>query len=903
MKNAAGTENRFPRTVIEAVYGLSSYLQQQFASLADIYMPIEGISEALTGQEFVYRISPNTIKAKSLTLDKILGKTLAWNQLCPSLTSPFSHRQVTYTPNSDGSITINGTATGGTSECYFITNNYFASFGHKVLFLIKGNTNTEYLAYGNGFANLGISSSVSNIFQLSQDAYYLQLRVPNNKTASNEKVYFGVFDLTLMFGAGNEPSTVAEFEALYHLPYYPYNAGKLISNDASALETVGFNLCDITKLENSDNGSVVISSDNIVTLYRAYYAYYVYLRDDNIRDLPIGTALYFGGTVVSKTGTSYIPNLTLFHADGTFDRANIGGTTTITKPITQAAVYFAGGESGVEVKISNMIINLSDASRNGQYEPYWKRTLPLNLGGFKVKSPNIWDEEWEVGAIGTDGQPSSGNSYIRSKNFMSVEPSTAYYWKTSGSSATLFFYDADGTFINYTQGTAANTTSTTPANCRLMKFCVNNGGTYSNDITINKSDPAFNGRYFSHEDITITGGLKGIDSYRDEIIGNKFTRKYIRQNLGDLTWSKWTGQSTNTKNYRSTTLMSMTKVAISSQDTGGIVADNGYEPKSVGYFYETHQGKCIGIAGDGSLCVDTEVVNDATAAKTALNGVYADIPLRYPETYELVEPLVPTVKAGTTEARISPNAEGLSAPFRADMTYSAQENNDSASSQYAAVAGRLLNPQTIWGQTFDGSSPVTGALTGVTNINSKINFYATGIGIAGNATISGGLSVSGTTAFDDEVYMGSHTLYLDSAEENSIWYDEDDDIVKFGFSTYALFANGIKSNSFITAGAAASSSDARLKDNLTAIPQERALSILSAISGKEWDWNDKMTAFEGQHCSGLVAQEVQKVMPWAVLDYNDTLSLNYNCLWGIAIPVIQNLMHRVEELESKLKTN
>jgi hypothetical protein len=38
-----------------------------------------------------------------------------------------------------------------------------------------------------------------------------------------------IFDLTMMFGAGNEP-TKAEFEAMFNLPYtyYPYNAGEVI---------------------------------------------------------------------------------------------------------------------------------------------------------------------------------------------------------------------------------------------------------------------------------------------------------------------------------------------------------------------------------------------------------------------------------------------------------------------------------------------------------------------------------------------------------------------------------------------------------------------------------------------------------------------------------------------------
>jgi len=46
-----------------------------------------------------------------------------------------------------------------------------------------------------------------------------------------------VFDLTLMFGQGNEPATVAEFEALYPASYYPYDAGTLLPVRVEGVET------------------------------------------------------------------------------------------------------------------------------------------------------------------------------------------------------------------------------------------------------------------------------------------------------------------------------------------------------------------------------------------------------------------------------------------------------------------------------------------------------------------------------------------------------------------------------------------------------------------------------------------------------------------------------------------
>ena len=43
--------------------------------------------------------------------------------------------------------------------------------------------------------------------------------------------------------------------------------------------------------------------------------------------------------------------------------------------------------------------------------------------------------------------------------------------------------------------------------------------------------------------------------------------------------------------------------------------------------------------------------------------------------------------------------------------------------------------------------------------------------------------------------------------------------------------------------------------------------------------------------------EVQSIMPWAVLNFNDELSLNYNSFWGIAIPVMQSQQKHIEKLE------
>ena len=59
------------------------------------------------------------------------------------------------------------------------------------------------------------------------------------------------------------------------------------------------------------------------------------------------------------------------------------------------------------------------------------------------------------------------------------------------------------------------------------------------------------------------------------------------------------------------------------------------------------------------------------------------------------------------------------------------------------------------------------------------------------------------------------------------------------------------------------SSDERLKDNIK--PIEDALEKIQKIRGVEFDWNDKQETFTG-HDTGVIAQEVQKVLPEVVTE-------------------------------------
>jgi hypothetical protein len=90
-----------------------------------------------------------------------------------------------------------------------------------------------------------------------------------------------------------------------------------------------------------------------------------------------------------------------------------------------------------------------------------------------------------------------------------------------------------------------------------------------------------------------------------------------------------------------------------------------------------------------------------------------------------------------------------------------------------------------------------------------------------------------------------------------------------------------------------SNSDERLKDNVVTI--EDALQIVKNMRGVKFDMN-------GDRNVGLIAQEVQKVLPEVVIEADDdmkTLSVAYANIVGVLVEAIKELSREVDQLKSK----
>jgi hypothetical protein len=188
----------------------------------------------------------------------------------------------------------------------------------------------------------------------------------------------------------------------------------------------------------------------------------------------------------------------------------------------------------------------------------------------------------------------------------------------------------------------------------------------------------------------------------------------------------------------------------------------------------------------------------------------------------------------------------------------------------------LTTARAINGTNFDGSANITTANWGTArtiwgqSINGSADITAPVLPAAGSVTAPA-FSTSGDT---------NTGVYFSAADVMN---------VATGGTLAATFAaNG----DFTAVGDVTAFSDARLKTALQAIPD--ALAKVQSLTGYTYTRIDT-----GVRQTGVVAQEVQKVLPEAVSDTGDHLAVAYGNMVGLLIEAIKELADRVKELEAR----
>lgn len=317
---------------------------------------------------YLHRASPQDV-ASSMKLKKVVGGTIAWNQLMENILTSYNNNGVTAS-YSNGVYTFSGTATSDISIPLVTTPQ--SIIGHKYLRGYTFGSASTYFLYGGGMVVR--SYLTPQIYEATTSVpMTLSLRVLSGTNVDGVKFTLNVFDLTQMFGStiadyiysleqAHAGDGVAWFKALFPKAYYPYNAGELMSVKTSAHKTVGFNQWD----EEWEQG---MYRSNTTTVIKEPSNDHI--RSKNPISVMSNTTYY-----MNSAGKSV--HMIVADADGNvLYRTTSLNNGTFTTPANGVFAYFNMALAYGTTYNNDICINLS-SSRNGEYEPYEEHTYPLD---------------------------------------------------------------------------------------------------------------------------------------------------------------------------------------------------------------------------------------------------------------------------------------------------------------------------------------------------------------------------------------------------------------------------------------------------------------------------------------------------------------------------------------------
>lgn len=331
-------------TAVESTKADKTALAKTSRSLSALWKLNQGISYEFEEDSEVAYEKDVPSGAKLASLGMLGGRTIVWNQLAnfdefvaapASNTISKTESGFVHTTAGSGAVTSRVQLTNKltSSHKYFVTaevtcphdlpaTDYGFSIrtnSEKIHFHIEANKKTNVQAICSNASDLRIWFNDS--CTEDNDHGHTDIFAEGDKTIFDN---VQLFDLTAMFGSGNEPSTPEEFEAMFPADYYEYDAGSLMSVGVNEVVEQGKNLWDeqflARKYINTTNGNILDDSTRFIPAnfipVEPNSKYYVYSETSNLciifydKDMnavPLGSFWVYKSSSVNLTQTFETP--------------------------------------------------------------------------------------------------------------------------------------------------------------------------------------------------------------------------------------------------------------------------------------------------------------------------------------------------------------------------------------------------------------------------------------------------------------------------------------------------------------------------------------------------------------------------------------------------------------------
>lgn len=364
------------------------------ASIDGIYPDLTAGDLAGRGESvpasFGFRASGGkSIKDGRAYIKRIKGNSVVWNQSC----KPFS--EAIRFPHDSVILTEQGVSLTNWDayQPFVLPANLLAKKGHKCLLMFSYTNTTPSPQFAievaetseTRFTFTQASESVAIFLNIAQSSITDNINVfpyvnqTGECTISNIRFY----DLTKMFQAGNEPSTIEEFnarEATLGVDMYAYNEGQVIHCNTESIKSVGDNAWD----EQWENGTFDITSGEAID------GSWVMGQIRSKNPLPIlPNEEYY---VSMSKGSLWVIFLdkegnaieSPAHKGITAGNAiNIFNSGRFKTPTNAAFLIFYCTSDYGDTYNHDILISLYHsgwkAQKDDQYQPYWQDTLPLPI--------------------------------------------------------------------------------------------------------------------------------------------------------------------------------------------------------------------------------------------------------------------------------------------------------------------------------------------------------------------------------------------------------------------------------------------------------------------------------------------------------------------------------------------